>query len=148
LTLGSLIVVSTVSRWRKILPGLLIYAVFNGLISIRHGYLPNNPDKPIGLSGAIALTLLFAATGILSTTFVRRRINLLDRIALISVPAGLVWAPFTKPSSLLPLFIPFLALLGAWAKNRYDNRPPMNPTITELGVNATPSCESDSSTRR
>jgi hypothetical protein len=143
LLLGSVIVVSTVSRWRKILPGVLIYAVLNGLVMIQSGHVTNRPDVPVPQGTAIALTLLFAATGILSATFVRRKINVFDRVALISVPAGLVWAPFIDPSSLLPLFIPFLALLAAWAKNRYVHRPPTNPTIMELGVSTPTSRESN-----
>jgi hypothetical protein len=121
LSLGAAIMIFTVQRWAKVLPGLLFLATLNGVVVTYSGYLVNNPSAQVPRTAAILSTLLFAASCVVSMHFYARRLGIVDRIALISFAACFVWGAVSN-LAVLPLVLGLFALLLAWAKNASQER--------------------------
>ena len=83
LVVVTVILVSTVTRWVRALPGLFSYSVFGGLIAIASGHI--NSRVPIPRSTAVYLTVYMLIMTFLTYTFANRRLTVLDRVALIGV---------------------------------------------------------------
>ena len=112
------IVVQTAQRWAKVLPGLLILAAFNALISAGTGHLINNTKVPFPREVALAATLLFATSSVLSAQFYDRRLSLVDRTVLVAYVAFVVWGWLTN-RFLTSLTLGVVAFSVAWLNHRY-----------------------------
>ena len=75
--------VVTMNRWVKVLAGLLALAVLNGVLSIATGHLLANPAQPISRLDALYMTVFFAVAAALASTLRGRKLNLVDRIAIL-----------------------------------------------------------------
>jgi hypothetical protein len=85
------VLVVTMNRWVKVLAGLLALAVLNGLITMGTGHLLANPTQPISRVDALFMTVLFAVAAALASTLKGRRLNLVDRIAVMAFVSILAW---------------------------------------------------------
>jgi hypothetical protein len=83
----------TPSRWVKALPGLLAVATLNAIGSFFSGHVTNLPSRPISHTDALAMTLLFLGSTIASAVAFRgRRLNFVDRAALVGLVVFSGWA--------------------------------------------------------
>lgn len=83
------IMACTMNRWLKILPGILGVAVLNGVITLSTGHLLNNSGIPTSRTGALFLTLFFAASCLLSRTFLHGDLDVIDRVVALAFVACL-----------------------------------------------------------
>ncbi len=81
--------VVTMNRWAKVLAGLLALAVLNGVISISTGHLLANPNQPMSRQDALYITVFFAVAATLASTLKGRKLNLVDRIAVLGFVSSL-----------------------------------------------------------
>ena len=117
LTVAASVLVYTVQRWAKLLPGLLLLATFNALVMAKTGTLITNHSVHIPRQVALGSALLLATSCVLSLQFYGRRLGLVDRIALLSYVACTVWGMLSK-FLLAPLILGVLILILAWANDR------------------------------
>ena len=104
LIVASAILVATVNRWVKILPGILGYAALNASLALYTGQLIGSPPIAISRTVAAAYAILFAAGAVISAKFRNRRLNRIDQIALLASVYSVVWASLFESS------ITFIAL--------------------------------------
>jgi hypothetical protein len=83
------IMIVTVNRWIKVLPGILGLAVFNGLIMISLGHLPNNKAATISRIDMLILTVYCIVSALVSSTFAKRNLRVVDRVAAFVVVCAL-----------------------------------------------------------
>jgi|SRR2546427_5876568 len=127
--------IAAMNRWIKALPGILGLATFNSLFTIFSGHLTNHPDIPISRFEAITFTLMFGICSYLSLSFASRKLNLVDRIALLLFLSAIVWgviydsvisAPHRNPThrsaSLIALGVGACFFVGAWLYDRIHQR--------------------------
>ena len=91
LVVSTLVMIVQMHRWVKVLPGLLAFAVLNGMITLFTGHVLANPNQPVSRLDAFGLTLFFAISCALSGTFKDRQLNFVDRAALIAFVFSLAW---------------------------------------------------------
>jgi len=116
------IAVHTAQRWAKALPGLLILAAFNSLVSAGTGHLINNPRVPFPREVALGAALLFLASSVLSAQFYDRRLGTVDRIALLAYVGFMVWGWLSK-LLLTSLTLGVVVFVLAWVNHRFRRRP-------------------------
>jgi hypothetical protein len=79
--MATVILIWTIDRWRTILPGILAYGALGGLIMLASG---EYNKVPVPRLVALALTLFMIASSVVTLTFSRRDLSLIDRIALMA----------------------------------------------------------------
>ncbi len=72
------------NRWVKYLPGILGFAALSGLIMFFTGHLLNDSSIPISRLDTLIITFFFLGSSQLSRTFGDRKLNLVDRVALLA----------------------------------------------------------------
>ncbi len=83
LVISSTVLIATMDRWVKALPGILAYAVLMGIVAIYTGHFFYQPALPDSRVKAVILTLFFAASTRLSLSLRGRKLNAVDRIAVL-----------------------------------------------------------------
>src|SRR5712692_9216431 len=91
LVLAATVYVATMNRWIKALPGILGVATINAFITIIRGHMPNSPNVPISSFEAVAVTLILGVCTYLSISFSDRKLNLVDRVALLVFLSSILW---------------------------------------------------------
>jgi hypothetical protein len=114
LVVAALIFVTTMDRWVKAFPGILGWGIVGGILTIAGGHALNHPEVPVRRLDATIMTLLIAASAIVSNTF-NRKLRILDRIAVFSFAFCFFWEAVDDRFKLTPLGIGFGSLLAAWA---------------------------------
>jgi hypothetical protein len=118
LVAAAAILVLTAERWIKAFPGIMAVATINSLLTISSGHATGNPSVLIPRTTAILATLLLAAGTTLSLTF-RRKVSVLDRIALLALAVSIGWGAIDVHHWLPALGMGTLCLFLAWL---YDRR--------------------------
>ena len=101
LTIATAILILTMNRWAKILPGLLAYGALGGLLAIVSGRLSGSPNTRISRSEVIFITLFLAVSSALSFALQKRNLNTVDRIALMIFAFCLALSVSPKQSTML-----------------------------------------------
>jgi hypothetical protein len=120
LLLAAVLFLVTMDRWIRALPGLLGYGVFGALLATVSGHGINRQDLPISKPEGIVLMLFFCLSAIVSYTFSKRRLRLLDRIALFGFVSLVFRAIWFDSISATGLGIPLGCLVVAWGYDRYS----------------------------
>jgi hypothetical protein len=89
LIISASVMVVTMNRWVKVLAGLLALGVLNGVISISTGHLLANPTQPMSRLDALYITVFFAVAAALASTLRGRKLNPVDRIAVLAFVSSL-----------------------------------------------------------
>lgn len=138
------VLVITMNRWVKVLAGLLALAVLNGLISMGTGHLLANPTQPMSRLDALYMTVFFAVAAALASTMKGRKLNLIDRVAVLAFVFSLAvlmcyegthlrpGAPFNSAYFIL-MGIGLCCLLAAWGYDRVQRRRGHNLPGHHLG---------------
>jgi len=84
LVISASVMVVTMNRWLTTLAGLLALAVLNGMLSISTGHLLGNPTQPMSRLDALYMTAFFAASAALASTLRGRKLNLVERGAVLA----------------------------------------------------------------
>lgn len=115
LLISTTIVVLTVDRWAKILPGMLAYGSIGGVIMVASG---RSNRVPISRWQALSITLLMISSAAVSKTFVDRRLKLFDRTILISFVFCIAFSVSTNlVTVLIALGTGLVLLLFGWSVN-------------------------------
>ena len=121
LFVASSVLVTTMDHWVKFLPVIFGAAIPGALLAAGTGHLPNG--RPFPRSIAVALMALLVGCGLVSRTFARRKLTILDRAALIGFVVAFVTSMgVDMPTSILVCFgIGFACLVAAWLRNRLSS---------------------------
>ena len=123
LVIGNLILVATVNRWVKILPGILGYAALNASLALYTGRLLGSPPIPISRTAAAAYTILFGVSALISARFRSRKLNRVDQIALLASVYSVLWASlFESSMTFIALTVGMSALLIALGYDHFQWR--------------------------
>jgi hypothetical protein len=122
LIIATTILIWKMDRWVTILPGIIGYAAFGGMLAIVSGHLENNPSKLIARTDAAIITALLLVASAVSSTFKERSLNIVDRIALLVFVFS--WAFSMSPTRsrmFLAQGIGLATLLLAWAYHHVED---------------------------
>lgn len=123
LIIAAVVLIVTMDRWVGVFSALLAYGIIGGLATIASGHMPNLPGVPMARVDAIVMTLLIAASAVVSFTFTKRKLTLPDRIALFTFVFCFFWQAVSPRLMLLALAIGFSCLVAAWAYDRLYRHP-------------------------
>jgi putative Ca2+/H+ antiporter (TMEM165/GDT1 family) len=111
---------ATANRWKRVFPGIMLAATLGTLLELEQGHAVNNPS--VLIPRWIALVQLVVITGVtvLSFTFKNRRLNILDRIALLAFAASIYVGgeEATRQQLPLALIVGGVCVVAAWAYDR------------------------------
>ncbi len=117
--IAAAVMIVTMNHWVKYLQVILGAGILGGLLATATGHLLND-TKPFPRSIAAALTALLVACSLISRTLARRRLRVLDRLALtaflIAIVGGMVKS--TPVYGVIGLSIGFIFLFIAWLYDR------------------------------
>jgi hypothetical protein len=120
LVVSTVIMVATAEHWKTIVPGLLGYSMFGGLIMLFTGHYLS---RPVPREVTLLLMLFSAASIGLFLTFQERESSVLDRVALTGFVFCMALATTKRQSKSLAALGGGLALLVlAWAIDRMQRR--------------------------
>ncbi len=118
LAIAAIGLVVTADHWVKAFPGLMIVATFNSLIMISSGHSIGSPAVLVPRWMAVGGAVAFAVATALSYTFRGRRLGVVDRLALLALPASIVWGAIDQHVALPALAGGVGCLFLAWAYGR------------------------------
>jgi hypothetical protein len=107
LGIATVVLISTVQRWASILPGILAYGVLGGCLAIASGHIPNT-RVPFPRPAAVYLTAFLVISTILTYTFAKRRLTILDRMVLI----GFIFCLAISMQSNQPFYVYIVPVIG------------------------------------
>lgn len=131
LIIPTAVMIVTMNRWVKALPGIFIYGVYRSL-----GMIAGSDSANARLE-ALIIMLYSAASTALSLTFGGRKLNLVDRAALLAFVFSFAWMVARDSTRSIPtgrrtvpadfttyaaMGIGVLCLLIAWAYDRIQRR--------------------------
>lgn len=129
LGIAALILILTTDKWVKAFSALLACGIVGGIITIAEGHAVNNPQVRVARFSAIIMTLLIAASALVSFTFTKRKLHLPDRVALFVF--CFFWGAAAPRLWLLTLVIGFSSLVVAWVFDRvHRRRVPERPSAS------------------
>jgi len=120
--IAAVVLILTMDRWVEVFSAFLAYGIIGGMVTIVSGHALNRPDILVPRHYAVIMTLLIAGSAVVSFTFTKRELKLVDRVALFTFIVCFFWTPMVRHLTLVPLAIGFTALLGAWAYDRVQRR--------------------------
>jgi hypothetical protein len=82
----------TVDRWVKILPFFLGMATLNALLAVVNGYIGASPVAAFPRVRGMMILISLIISSVLAATFASRKLNYLDRVALLAFLASMVWS--------------------------------------------------------
>jgi hypothetical protein len=122
LAVAAVVLVATADHWVKAFPGIMGVATFNSLITISSGHATGAPTVLISHATAILTTMVLVVGSALSLTFRTRSLSVVDRVALLALPASIVWGVIEQHNALLVLSIGIGCLFFAWTSDRIRRR--------------------------
>lgn len=128
LAAAAVIFIATANRWKAEFPGIMLVATLNSLIELVRGHSTGNSSVLIPRSVAFVQLVVIAGVTLLSFTFKKRPLNILDRIALLAFAASIypggdeVW----HQKMPLALIIGGVCVMAAWGYDRLRRRREMN----------------------
>jgi chromate transport protein ChrA len=118
LAIAAVILIVTMDRWVEVFSALLACGILGGIITIAGGHAVNNPRVRVARLDAVIMTLLIAASAVVSFTFTKRKLRLPDRIALFVFVFCFFWGAAVPRLGLLALGIGTALLVAAWDYDR------------------------------
>ena len=111
LTMATVIFLVTMDRWVKALPGILACGVVGGVLTIAAGHTVNHPEVMGSRLDGFAITMLIAISVVLSYRLAKRRLRLLDRVAVFVFALSVFWQVMNSATT-VPALTPGTAFLG------------------------------------
>ncbi len=127
LAIAAIILMVTMDRWVGVFSALLTYAIISGIFTLASGHLPNNPQARVGRTEAMIMIMLYVVSAVVSFTFTKRGLKILDRVALFAFVLCFFGQAVVPRLMLLALGIGTGCLAAAWAYDRYQRRPTPDP---------------------
>jgi hypothetical protein len=120
LGVAGVVFAATANRWKRLFPGIMIAATFGALLELEQGHVVNNPSVPIPRWIALVQLIVIATVTVLSFTFKKRRLNVVDRLALLAFAGSIVIGgdEATRQEIPLALIVGGVCMLAAWTYNR------------------------------
>lgn len=124
LAAAAAVFVATASRWKRVLPGIMLAATLGALLELEDGHALNDPAVLIPRSIALVQLLVIVGVTALSFTFKKRSLNVFDRVALLVFAASIFPGGKEATSQRLPLalIVGGLCVLAAWLYDRVQHR--------------------------
>jgi hypothetical protein len=96
--------------------------VINGIITLADGHAVNNPQVPVSRLDALMLIVFCATSSVISRTFTKRRLHVVDRVALFAFIFCFFWQAAAPKMMRLAVGLALGCLLLAWACDRIRQR--------------------------
>ena len=152
LFISTAVIVITMNRWVRYLPGIFGLAALNGLILTLSGHIAESPSTPVPRLTGLIFILLFLAGATLSSTFKGRELHLCDRIALMAfilsfTYAGILDSPesgamhktvLDDSGTFIAAGIGLCCLFIAWAYDHFRRKRPREPNVVESQASQEP----------
>ena len=97
-------------------------ATVNSFVCMFTGHVTSNFSIPVSWRAALAQTLLFAASTAMGLSFVGRKLNVVDRIAVLVFVSSISWEAVDSRVVIFALGTGFCALFAAWSYDRIRRR--------------------------
>lgn len=124
LTAAAVIFIVTANRWKRVFPGIMLVATLNSLLQLERGHSTGNSSVLIPRSIGFVQLIVIAGVTVLSFTFKKRSLNILDRIALLAFAASIYpgGEEVSQQKMPLALIVGGACVLAAWAYDRVQRR--------------------------
>lgn len=125
LSVAGLIFAATANRWKRMFPGIMLASTLGAFLELEQGHAVNSPSVLIPRWIALVQLVVIGGVTLLSFTFKKRRLNIVDRIALLVFAASIFVGGDEGIRKELPLalIVGGVCILAAWAYDRLRRRP-------------------------
>jgi hypothetical protein len=121
---AALIFVITANRWKRVFPGIMLAATLGSLLELEHGHVVNSPSVLVPRWIALIQLVVIVVVTVLSFTFKRRSLGILDRIALLAFAASIYVGGVEAAKQKVPLAL--IAggafVIAAWATDWFRRK--------------------------
>jgi hypothetical protein len=123
LAIAALVLVFTMDRCVGVFSALLATGIIGGILTVVDGHAVNHPEVPIARSDGLTLTLLIAASAVVSFTFTKHKLTVPDRIAVFVFVFCFFWQAVVPHLMLVAFGVGFASLFAAWVYDRTRLQP-------------------------
>jgi hypothetical protein len=116
--IAAVILAFTVNKWVKVFPGLLAYGILGSVLTLVEGHVVNHPEVTVSHQKAVAMILYFAGATGLSLTFLKRKLSVVDRFAILAFVFCFFWQAVIPNLMVVALGVGLFCLIIAWAYDR------------------------------
>jgi hypothetical protein len=117
LVIAAFVLIATVDRWVKALPGVFGVATINGLAMIFTGHATGSPSVLVSRPLALFATISLAASTLMSFSFQRRRLHITDRMMFLVYAVCVAYAAIKPWTGYWALGTATAALFATWCYN-------------------------------
>jgi hypothetical protein len=117
-----ILLVAAADHWVRVFPGILLYGMLNSTRTIFSGHLSIQPETSISRSAALAHTLALAAVTAASFAFYKRKLNQVDRVALLIFISSLACSMVSERAAYVALAIALCSSLVSWGHGHLHRR--------------------------
>lgn len=130
LAIASLIFVTTANHWKRMFPRIMLATTLGALLELEQGHAVNSPSVLIPRWIGVLQLVVIAGVTVVSFTFKKRPLNIVDRIALLAFAASIFvgGGEATRKEPPLALIVGGVCILVAWTYERLQSRPETNVT--------------------
>lgn len=134
LGIAAIIEVATMDHWVKVFPGLLAFGILGGMLELLDGHALNNPPVPVSKHDAAIILVVCVLGTAISATFTKRRLRLLDRVALFAFVFCFFWQAAQPKLMRVALGMGIGVLALAWLYNHLTRQAaqPRSDHLDEL----------------
>jgi hypothetical protein len=121
LVVAAVVAAVTVDRWVKILPLFIGMGTLNAFITLLTGHVGTNASYAVPRANALIMLVCLLVSAIFARTLASRRLNPVDRVALLAFLVSTGWTVITdlNPGGFVAMSI---CLAAAWAFERSQRR--------------------------
>jgi hypothetical protein len=122
LVIAAVVFIVTMDRWVIAVPGLLVLATLNALISLYTGHALHDPSIQFPRPQAAVLALCMAASAFVTVRFRTNKLNAIDRVALFVFVFCIFYQMIVPRFQAFAGPVAFGSLLLAWGYDRFRHR--------------------------
>jgi len=120
LSIAGIIFVVTANLWKRVFPGIMLFATLGSLLELERGHAVNSSSIVIPRWISSIQLIVVAGVMVLSFTFKNRPLNILDRLALLVFTASIFYGGMeaTRQEVPLALIVGGLCIFFVWLVDR------------------------------
>jgi hypothetical protein len=121
LVVAGLIMVTTAEHWKRAFSGIMLFAVFASSHELTYGHAVNNDSVLVSHSTAFFQLAVFTIVFVVSTTFKKHKLSVIDNAALLAFVGSIFWQAIDSRFATVKVLVGASCVVMARVTDRYQH---------------------------